>query len=467
MLWLGFLLTLLATPAFAQNNAADITNTASTKTDSLLAENSFIDENKKKLNIEFVNHSEFLFYFRHTQAVEITGNESTFSIALRPNIDFSIRLNQIAKFTLTIDLYLLQALSLKARSYQNFAPPNFLFKRVLLNIRLGNLANLGFGIFQPLYKTLPMHSYFLPVVFKVSPVTENNDKPRQVGHSLITGNRDLPLPYLVLNSYDTGLSIGLHYKLLEFLTAISNGEEGLDPNSAKTVSLRLALKNSAWHSGLGMQIGNIGSVPLKEMKHAYQFFFYYSNSQNSKLRWKVGGETFLYLHGIRDLQVINSQGQFQDGYGNGGNVYGSFDDFKEHFRYVDGYFSPFSVFNNGSYDASKQINSYTLYGLSFLVYLDFEFIDLVSLTLHFSGYDPNLLSEANEMYKIRYRGFARLGLTPLSFFSVFLSFTYTYDQLFLHWSQFYDSEKRASHRIEDYDIFAGVVFRFPKKISLK
>ncbi|BBM89556.1 hypothetical protein COTS27_01260 [Spirochaetota bacterium] len=489
---------------------------------------------QKSKSIYFINDINLLFYFHHNQGVEITGNEGTFTTAF--NLAFaSIRnLSPAWQIGFTSDLYVIENLSLKGRLFDNFNPPPFLLRELLVDIiyQNGNIpfeTKLALGVFRPLAKTFPMRNYHLPIVFRTSPynptkgaldpldtaeVSAQDLRTREVGHALITGYRDDPLGAVILDNFDTGLLYTLYAYGFEFGFSVSNGEEGLDANSAKALATRLAFKSNQFHTGFNTQIGNIGSVPIKETKNFFQHFFYYTsthfncnlfairtyarkcpaekNWHNNRtenttppptkpapVQFQLGFETMLHLHGIRNLDIINPDGTLNPNFTWLGNPLGQYTvtnistnadgtittnvinrtrTLGEFFNYIDGYFSPFAVFNDGSYNDSAQINPETLYGLSFLIFSELRYKDFLSFVVHFSGYDPNLLSEGNELYTLRYRAFSRLGFHIKNFLDFYISFTYTHDALHLNWAQFFEREPRSLHFIRDYSFYLGLVY---------
>ena len=457
---------------------------------------------EEPLRLIFINDMNLLLYFHHNQIVEITGNERTFTAAF--NLAFtSIRIVSPSwRIRFRSDVVLIEPLSLKGRLYENFTPPPLLFSELALNIQYiadastrAALAKQNFqtaftfGIFRPLVKVFPMKSYFYPIVFKTSPydtttgldaASPTRKDLREIGHSFVTGHRDEPLGAIVVDRFDTGILYSLLVRNFAWALGVSNGEEGLDANSAKTISTRFAFSNAKWHTGVNMQVGNIGSVPIKETKHYYQLFFYWNSadfpssiaqeelevakllkkpakpkSSVKALQYRTGFESMLHLHGVRQPEILNADGTIKENYTYQGY---DFDTIDELFDFMDGYFSPFTVFNNGSYDDSSQISHDVLYGLSYLLYLELRYKKFLSFTTHFSGYDPNLLSESYEPYLRRYRGFVRFGFHLKNYLSFYFSATYTHDVLHLNWDQFYEREPRDPHFIRDYSLYAGLVY---------
>ncbi len=405
----------------------------------------------KFLGGEIKSEIEFITYYRSSGLIEITGNEQTFSAGIRLDFDY-IKTFKNLDFKLSTDILILEQLSLKGRLYENFNPPALIFNEANITLPIVSWTYFKMGILKPLLNVLPMRNYFFPVVFKTGPNTYsfNSNLPGNqfntinlannsyVNFAFVTGNRDDPLPYIIPLQNDTGISWNVEYKALVFSFLFSNGEANLDSNSAKTFSILLGYDDENYDFGIFGQIGNIGSVPIKEFQNLIKgYFYYYQNF--GEIDFTVGTEVLLHLHGLRDLGSFNRYLQ-------------------DEFVYTDGFFSPFTVFNDGSYDASAQIFYEMLYGLSGLIYFNLN-VYFFNLTSHFSLYDPNLLTDNSAMYKLRYRIFNRIGFAITPFLDFYFSHTYTHDEVFFSFNQFFDRESRANHPLVDQDFFAGFVFK--------
>ncbi len=403
---------------------------------------------------EFVNRSEFYSYYRSTGLVEITGNEQTFTAGIRLDFDYIRKFNDL-DFMLTIDSLFLEQLSLKGRLYENFNPPTILLNEVNITLPVTDWINFKLGILNPLLDVMPFRNYFVPVVFKTGAntytfdsniegpadnfVTADISQRSYINQTFSTGYRDDPLPYIIPLQNDTGLSLNLDINSFVFSLLFSNGEANLDSNSAKTFSILIGFDDEHFDYGVIGQIGNFGSVPIKEYQNYIKSFFYFSEDFTD-WGFKVGLEGLLHLHGIRDL------GSFE------GRAY------QAEFLYTDGFFGPFSVYNDGTYDASSQLFPNMLYGLSGLVFFDLN-ISVFKYTFHFSFYDPNLLTDNKGMYKPRFRIFNRLGLEITPFIDLYFSHTFTHDEIFYSLGQFFDRESRENHPLLDQDFFGGLIFR--------
>ncbi len=424
-----FTFTLLVFSAFSQT----------TKTVSTISTN----ENKEVSNIthRLVNRSELITYYRGSYVVEITGNEQTFGVALHPDLDYILNYKGFI-FKFTMDFYLLEALSTRGRFAENFDPPTWYPNDISLSINFSKYHTIQGGIMKPILHVSPQKSYYLPVVFRTGNRTVNgiNDPGNNynaqdyINHAMVTGHRDLPIIYLINPHYDTGISWRLWISTFEMIVSYSNGEMGLDSNSAKSVSASFAYHDNNVHGGVGFHIGNLGSVPIKEYNHQVKTFFYYRFPYVT-----LGTEALLRFHGIRDLNVTNRQ------------VVGEFE-------YGDGFFDPFTVYYDGSYDPKGQIYTEMIYGLAAHLYAEINYRNFFSV-IHGSYYDPNLLSEGSLMYRRRYRAFLSLGYRVTDFFKLLTSYTYTHDQYYTNTGQFYDStEPRHIHPIYDMDFYLGFVF---------
>ena len=408
----------------------------------------FPSANSNSFFKQIINKSELLFYGRFAEVVEITGNEDSLVTAFHTDLTWVHAMGQW-KGNLDLDFYIMQELSPKARVFDAFSPPPLLLKDISYKLSYAKENfdfDFHFGLFAPVINQFPMTSYYLPFLFK----TENNNENESIsnvhpyiGYPLVYGYRDQPLLEAnLLPYYDNSLYVSLGYKFLLFKLGISNGEFGLDSNSAKTVFTVLDLfldKDKNYQIGSAAQIGNYGSVYIKETKHFYKLYFYHNKKQNPKnITW--GLETTLLLHGVQRPNEIFYKSDLVDDY-----------------DYGDGIFEPGSVYNDGSYDDSSQINTHTLYGLGGLLYLRLPqlFLSALSLETHFSFYDPNLLDEEKDYYSLKFRYFLRLVYAVNPQFKILISNAYTYDRYYLNNSQFYDYEPRASHPIIDNDFFFG------------
>lgn len=444
LLWFGFS-SLFAELNNGEEDSVELFIDSKVATDLPITNVDTGESQEEKLN-RIVNRSEFLFYYRGSFVVEITGNEQTFGIALHPDIDY-IRMFNGAMFKLTLDFYVLEALSTRGRFFDNFNPPTWYPNDISISVDFLSYNRIQGGIFTPILHTSPQKSYYMPVVFKTGKRVDGSEDPginypasNYINHAMVTGHRDLPIIYLITPHYDTGISWRLWINAFEMIVSYSNGEMGLDSNSAKSVSGRFAYHDENLLAGVGFHIGNLASVPIKEYNHMVKGFAYYTFA-GMHYDVTIGAEGLLRLHGLRDLEVLGRgvDGEFQ--YGSG-----------------DGFFDPFTVYYNGLYDHKGQIYREMLYGLAALLYLEMNIYDFFSV-IHGSYYDPNLLNEEYLMYQRRYRVFASFGYKITPFFKVLASYTFSYDRYFTTTGQFYDStEPRAIHPIVDMDFYIGFVF---------
>ena len=218
-----------------------------------------------------------------------------------------------------------------------------------------------------------------------------------------------------------------------------NGEEGLDSNSAKTISLLFGLQNESIQTGIAAQVGNRGSVPVKEWANQCKIYYH----QNTSL-FNFGFETLGLLQGLRDKGILTNLSQLQN-----------------RFSYEEGFFDPQTLINDGSYEHPKWLEETQVLGFAATTYLRVNsvFTKKLVLDLHVSLYDPNIFSNNKNVYAIKYRGFLNLTLKITPHLNIFLSDAYTFDPVFLFEGQFYDRESRENHPIIDNDINVGVIYK--------
>ncbi len=399
----------------------------------------FCFQNLYGTNTAFTNKSRFVFYYRASEVVEITGNEDTFVAYFNLNLNYKKKLS-LFETLFKIDADFIEELNFKARLFNETNPPSFLLNELSLNLGFKQNHNITIGAFKPLIKQLKIDSLFRPLLFRVG----RHPNGKWIPHGYVLGNRDVPLMDSALTDrYDTGIVYAYEGPVLKLALGLVNGEEGLDSNSAKTISFLMGLKNKSINSGLSGQLGNIGSVPIKEYRHQYKLY-YHQNYQ----KITYGFEALAIIHGVRDKDALEKT------YPNNNT------NLVTQFGYKEGFFTPFSLINDSSYKHPSWLWENAILGFSSSFYLKIKDIFLTNLhtTFHLSQYDPNIFSENKNIYAQKYRAFLRFEYKISNNLDFIISDTYTYDPVFLYEGQFYDREERGNHPILDNDLFAGLAF---------
>ncbi|MFC1504251.1 hypothetical protein ACFL6D_02425 [Spirochaetota bacterium] len=373
-----------------------------------------------------------IFYYHNCDVYEQTGNEDSFAANFHAGFAYKKEIaNSSVESRIGLSLY--EQLSKKARFYEEMNPPGLEIERLDIIARLGEHHIFSMGIIPPLVYTLELPLLFSPVMF-------SRNIPSAYYHmtTVLFNEKDVPLSYAIkIPKRDTGIMYTLKISGFKCSIGIFNGEEGLDANSAKTAAYDIGFENTFLTTGLAGQIGNKGSVPIKEWNHIYSYYFYIGRSI------RFGFETSLFVHGIRNRTIDPRDGELLEY-------------LKERYGYSDLFFSTdalLSVTNPGE----------PVFGFSSLLYMYIKQLLLkdLSLHMHISIYDPDIENEEKYYWcKYKYRGSARFTYTIIKNFSFVLSETFTYDHVFYRYEQFYEVEPRSIHYQLDNDIFAGFLFEF-------
>ena len=408
-------------------------------------------------NFTFEFKGKAAFYYRASDLVEQTGNEDTFGAAFTP----AFQLNwQKPGFGLTFNAHftLLEQLSAQARIYEQMNPPSVLWENLALNIALGKYFALNCGLAAPLTRHYPLRPSVYPVMYGsgILPTnyfhTNTNSPPADSNSIAVNaygtyqafykGFRDTPLPYSgLIDEYDTGLGITLKFFPLLLRLALVNGEQGLDANSAKTVALDIGITNRHIQSGLALQIGNEGSVPVKVTKHIYKSYFFFR-----KKKFLLGLEGFLFLYGLRRP----------------GASYAKYEYYLERYGYRDGFWSLFMLAHPDNFKEDGFIFDNTYGGLSAYLLLAVNKIwkERFSFVAHYSFFDPHIKNNKESSFKTKHRFYAGISFHFFPWLKLLISDTYTYDPVFLNYHQYYERESRSHHYQLDNDLYAGLLFIF-------
>jgi len=428
---------------FAQSNTASDTNALrpAETTNAVSSSRETPGAKKKSFWDPFSFEGDLLFYYRNSPLFEITGNEQTFVTAFRSKILFQKKAGP-ASFKATVDFFLMESLSAKGRLFENMNPPQILPNQLDLEIKLGKYHAFAMGIVKPLYWQLPQEVFGLPVMFKTSAYPNGALLP----HTLVLGFRDVPIMYAGLTPwYDTGIFYKLSLGAFRASLGVANGEEGLDANSSKNVSLSLGAETPQIKTALVGEIGEFGSVPIKEWRHFYKAYFY-AGKKNV-----FGAEALLVVNGIKFRETVAT------------NLSANGDPYLQNqYSYADGFYNPFSIPANSDVTYPFGIEPRVVFSFSSFAYLDlrpdFPVVrDRFQLTSHVGVYVPDLFRTGGDELKPKYRAFLRLMFYITPFFRAIVSDTFTYDPLFLNTSinQFYDREPRTDHKFVDNDVFIG------------
>ena len=411
------------------------------------------------------NGSRFITYYRASEVVEITGNEDTFLSYLKLKLTYEKKYSSFFRLGIFLDADIIEALSDKARLYEAFTSPALKLNRLSALLELGSAHELEMGMLPPLMKQFPMERLFLPLIYIMGRHPHVEEGKGWLPHAFVIGYRDVPLLEAELTDfYDTGIVYRWRWHLFRLGFGITNGEEGLDSNSAKTFSLLLGLESEGikrdifapgspdskeqqhfFKIGLSGQIGNTASVPIKESRHQYKFYYYH---RLGKIVW--GAETLLFLHGLRDVDVLTRN--FLVGKAELARQYG----------YREGFFDAFTTINDKNFFVPSWFqelheDNYLLGSSSFLYLSVDEFLfSFWQVLLHISYHDANIFSDYNAIYSGKYRAFLRFQFELSQQIYLIISDTYTYDEVFIYSGQFYDRESRHNHPILDNDIFLGL-----------
>jgi hypothetical protein len=400
------------------------------------------------------SQSQLLFYYRSSQAFEITGNEQSFVGALRLAFDYKKMWTAESGFEARADVHIMEPLSIKGRVYDAFNPPSLIINRIDFDIFLNRNNSFTFGISKSPAWTMPFDTLFLPVLFHLGALP-NGTKPPP---ALVVGNRDVPFIYTgFLPWYDTGIWYHLRLNGFELDLGGANGELGLDSNSDKSLQIRIGLGYPEFRTGLTIERGEYGSVPIKEYQHFVKWDMYLGKKESVLF----GMEAMLKADGVKLSSSYTDNIQ---------NTYG----------YKDGYFDAFSVINDTGMNNLFGLPSSLAFSFSGFIFLNVPhlFLPQLELTSHVGLYNPiifynvlggakNIFDESStpDRFKTKYRAFLRLTWKWNRDFWMVLSDTYTYDAVFLNrsYNQFYDREDRngaAPHPLLDNDIYLGFVINF-------
>lgn len=439
-----FLLLLCAAgDLFAQSNAGtnaeSVLKTEASNSTSAVRETAA--QKKKSFWDPFSFEGDLIFYYRNSPLFEITGNEQTFVTSFRSKILYQKKAGPV-NFKATLDFFLTESLSVKGRLFENMNPPQIVPNQLDLEIKLGKYHTFTMGVVKPLYWQLPQEVLALPVMYNVSAYPNGALLP----HTLVLGFRDVPIMYAGLTPwYDTGLFYKLSLGAFRASLGVANGEEGLDANSSKNVSLSLGAETPLIKTALVGEIGEFGSVPIKEWRHFYKAYFY-AGKKNI-----FGAEALLVVNGVKYRETVATNLSAN------GNPY-----LQNQYGYSDGFYNPFSIPANSDVSYPFGIEPRVVFSFSSFAYMDlrpdFPIIrDRFQLTSHVGVYVPDLFRTGGDELKPKYRGFLRLMYHITPFFKAIVSDTFTYDPLFVNAAvnQFYDREPRTDHKFLDNEVFIG------------
>jgi len=442
------------------------------------------DTSYNKDNNFFSFGLEGYFFYRTCEVIEITGNEDTMNMVLFPVFYYSfIQGNFVLGLDLSFSLSIPS--SDKYRYYDLLGIPFFSYKEVFLTIGFSDVLSLLSG-----YRQNPvLHFHFQnwnPPAVQNTPAypLDTYDNPNQHSYfAFVLGDRMLPLYYAnSAHLYDTLFTFQWDFisneKLnLSLLSGITNGEDGLDSNSAKSVYLSLYVRTGSfllWDSVFPTQsnvnkqnkndeytnnflfslsglIGNRGSVPTKVYNHQYTAYIEYCYRKDN-FSFTFSLEGYLTLHGFTksyinpyDASYYNYPDQIDPEWASFINLY--------LYLYGNGFLLPDdlpNLDNPGEY----------LVGSGGFVYLGLSFGERLDLFFHFSLYDSNVLSDAYIIYRLKWKIAGGVEFRLIKNLSFLFSFSYQYDPVFLNYIQFYEAENRDSHAMIDYDLFFSIKFNF-------
>lgn len=457
-------------------------------------------------------------YYRTAEIIEITGNEDSFNSIFNfsSNINYIDKLdnNNYISYSTFIYLSIFPQISTKERFYEYFNHQIILLKNAGLNIdfiKNNFFMSTHFAYEKNIVLNYNFENFNMPIIYDLPtyPINFSNYiyNDRLPFFPFILGDRMLPIYYFnAIHYYDTNFYITFKFNLIKSIFNLSlgasNGEDGLDSNSAKSVIFKILLKSKNFDlnnntktlnknlfyndvfyyiislSGL---IGNRGSVPAKVYSHQYSFYFEVGKNRLKQIADNIKNEPTIYkkliknkitfafeavftVHGFTkpyinpyDPSYNNFPQQYETGfYGDPSHITAEWESFINLYQYDFGntYFLPDdlpNIDNPGS----------PLFGAGGFIYFGFLLFDNLRIFTHFSIYDSNILSNKIIPYEPRYRILGGFKFNFTMYLSFIFSFSYTYDPVYYKFaSQFYDAENRENHSTVDYDLFFGINLKF-------
>ncbi len=392
---------------------------------------------------EFNYSIDTFFIYRTAEVIEIIGNEDTMNFYSFLDLTFTAD-----NFLIFSQLELSPLSSEKSRFADIFKKDYFVLKELYFQYFIGDLS-INAGYMKNFVLNYNYESYNLPIIYRFysypdenNDITSNDSIPYM---TFILGNRHNPIYYTnAIHEFDTFFY--LNYSVardFNIYLGISNGEEGLDSNSAKSVVAKIKYESDRFNFSMAALIGNRGSIPAKVYSHQYSTFIEY-NYQSSNFNFICGMEGVFTIHGFTKSYVNPYDSSFN-------NYNTSSHDFQQ-YNWDNGYFMPDDLPN--LYDLGKP-----LYGAGGFIYLRVR-IHSLKVFSHFSLYDSNVMAGSYTIYKIRWKilsGFEYYFTNELSF--VF-SYSYTKDPVHEKYVQIYEAEPRSVHPIIDYDLFFAIRLQF-------
>lgn len=487
----------------------------------------FFQINVKAFGIDFsISNTSF---YRTSEVIEITGNEDTFNSVFYADINFydikfyNIKKNNVKNYffyNIFIYFHINPEISSKSRFFAYFSHPIFNLIQTGFNLNYvvaNDEYSFNFAYEKNIVLNYSFEDFNLPVIYNLPtyPLTFSNYtyNDRLPYFPFILGNRMLPVYYVnAIHLHDTNFYFKYSHifnkSIFTFLIGASNGEDGLDSNSAKSVIFKLQYKTLIFNrfiqyndlegnkkfnnkndyntdslyfniifSGL---IGNRGSVPAKVYSHQYSFSFelftlkknlkfkkelmyndfIFNKKINKNKKFIFSFETVFTVHGFTkpnvnpyDSSFNNFPQQYEDGhYLDENYITDEWKSFINLYQYDYGntYFLPDDLPNIDNLGQP-------LFGIGGYVYIGFCVFDNLKIFSHFSIYDSNIFSNRVLIYMPRWKAVVGLRYFIFNNISFILSFSYTYDPVFYEFSaQFYDAENRATHTTVDYDLFFGL-----------
>lgn len=424
-----FCLTAVFAQDFSTNIASNIVSNENTNA-------SVSVEGEKPSKGIFSHSADIVVYYRFANLIEQTGNEDSICAYFRGFLAYE---KEFKKWTTRgeVDGVFMQSVSLRARVREEMSAPAVVLNKAFI-VAKNRFVEISGGINRPLSWVLPMKSYFPAYMYYISQASIN---------TVVTGSRDTPLVYDgPIPRVDTGFYLGLTVKDFRLKLGMVNGEEGLDANSAKTIAYLIGVSNEIVFAGSSGQIGNVGSIPIKEWGHIYKAFVFFGKNHIA------GVDASFLVHGVRNSSISPFDSNMYEALV---NQYG----------YSRSFFGSYSLPN---LDEPTQ----PLLGLSAYFYFKFNKVLKERFTFdgHIGFYDPNLKSDEYDFYRRKYRGVGRVITHFNESLSLIFSYTHTYDEVYFNNYQFYEREPRFTtnesgqevelHYQRDNDIFLGLKFSF-------
>ena len=380
---------------------------------------------------------ELIAYGRMSDLIEQTGNEDTLGVLLYGDLSY-IKEYKYASIGADINARFYEPLSHKARFYKDMSPPLFDFTKLNLFVNF-KYVGIRAGVLEPYTKNIPMISYF-PTLFYYHTVSSNKA-------TVLSGPRDMPIGYdtQFIPRYDTGIMIESSFYGVFIGVGMVNGEEGLDANSSKGIMAKISYSNDYVNTGVAGIVSELGSIPIKEYGDSINAFFYFKNGKNG--RFTIGIEGFWFRHGIRANNEYSP----------------SSSNINEH-HYINGYYTDFSI---QTFEGKKPF-----YAMSGFIFFEARRLWKFDITAHFGIHDNNIYSDAEDIFKLKYRAFLKITFNITDDFKIMLSDTFTYDPVYKDNYQYYELERRhrvgvisykqkdGGHYTVDNDFYLGMSFKF-------